>query len=209
MTNWHRFSDADVEIEHQEPKFEGFFTVFNYKLRHKLFAGGWSNWIQREVLDRGHAVAMLPYDPIRREFVMIEQFRVGALPTSKKPWLLEIVAGMIDAGETPEDVCLREAEEEAGLKVDALLPLTDYLPSPGGTTERLYLYLGIVNAESAQGIHGLDDEDEDILVHRIAEAQVKQLLNAGEFDNSATIIALQWFFLNKQELLEKLPAHKV
>ena len=209
MSSWHQFNVSDVEIEQPEPKFEGFFTVFNYKLRHKLFAGGWSNWISREVLERGHAVAMLPYDPVRQEFVMIEQFRVGAVPTSSKPWLLEIVAGMIDKGESREAVALREAQEEAGLEVKSLIELTDYLPSPGGTTERLYLYLGIVDAQTAQGIHGLDHENEDILVHRIPEAQVKDLLKQGEFDNSATIIALQWFFLHKQELLEKVAANKV
>lgn len=209
LTAWHQFKRSDVEIEHQRPKYKGFFSVFSYKLRHKLFAGGWSSWITREVMDRGHAVAMLPYDPVREEFVMIEQFRVGAVATSDKPWLLEIVAGMIDDGETPEDVCHRESMEEAGLEVQSLTPLTDYLPSPGGTTERLYLYLGIVDAHSAQGIHGLDEEHEDILVHRISETEVRNLLKQGAFDNSATIIALQWFFMHKKELLEKVTSNKV
>lgn len=207
--SWHQFSLDDVELRPLEDLYKGFFNVHKYQLRHRVFAGGWSEWITREVMDRGHAVAMLPYDPVTQEFVMIEQFRVGAMATSQKPWLLEIVAGMIDEGETEASVCRREAEEEAGLSVTNLLRLTDYLPSPGGTTERLHLFLGIVDASDAGGIHGLDYENEDILVHKIPEQQVRALLAKGEFDNSATIIALQWFFMHKQELLEQVGANKV
>ena len=207
--SWHQFNSDDVELKPLEQLYKGFFKVNKYTLRHKMFAGGWSDWITREVFERGHAVAMLPYDPVTQEFVMIEQFRIGALATSDKPWLLEIVAGMIDKEESETEVCRREAEEEAGLHVKSIIKLMDYLPSPGGTTERLHLYLGIVDASNAGGIHGLDYENEDILVHRVPEEKVRQLLRAGEFDNSATIVSLQCFFMHKQELLEQLGVNEV
>lgn len=209
MTDWHQFSSKDVELEEKELAYDGFFKLFKYHLKHRMYAGKWSPVITREVMDRGHAVAMLPYDPITGEFVMIEQFRVGAMDTSDKPWLLEIVAGMIDEGESPTDVCRREAQEEAGIDVQQLVKLTDYLPSPGGTTERLHIYLGIVDAQNAQGVHGLDDENEDILVHKVSESEAYKLLINGEFDNSATIIAMQWFFLHKKELLAQVSQNEV
>jgi ADP-ribose pyrophosphatase len=206
---WHQFSSSDVDLVEKELAFNGFFKVFKYHLKHRMFAGGWTSVITREVLERGHAVALLPYDPNTHEFVMIEQFRVGALQTSNKPWLLEIVAGMIDEGESETDVCRREAQEEAGIEVRQLLKLTDYLPSPGGTTERLHIYLGIVDATNAQGVHGLEYENEDILVHKVSESEAYKLLINSEFDNSATIIALQWFFLHKKELLAQLILNEV
>ena len=204
-----QFSSTDVEVVEKRPVYNGFFKVFDYQLRHKLFAGDWSPIISREVTDRGHAVAMLPYDAERGEFVMIEQFRVGALATSEHPWLLEIVAGMIAPGESEEEVCCRESQEEAGITVHSLVKLCDYLPSPGGCTERLHVFMGLVDANEAQGIHGLDTEHEDILVHKVKEQDALQMLLNNQFDNSATIVALQWFFLRKQELMAQLAANKV
>jgi ADP-ribose pyrophosphatase len=206
---WHQYSSQDVDLVEKEPAFNGFFKVFKYHLKHRTFDGGWTDVITREVMERGHAIAMLPYDPRTQEFVMIEQFRVGALQTSNKPWLLEIVAGMIEEGETEEDVCRREAQEEAGIEVKELIKLTDYLPSPGGTTERLHIYLGIVDAQNAEGVHGLEYENEDILVHKVSESDAYKLLINGEFDNSATIISLQWFFLHKKELLAQVSQNEV
>ena len=127
--------------------------------------------------------------------------------TDIKPWLLEIVAGTIEEGKTEPDVCRREARKEADIDVKSLVKLTDYLPSPGGTTERLHIYLGIIDAKNAGGIHGLECENEDIRVHRVSEVDAYKLLIDGEFDNSATIISLQCFFLNKERLLEQIAHH--
>lgn len=182
--------------------YDGFFKVSKYSLRHKLFRGGWSEIFEREIFNRGHAVAMLPYDPVLDEFVFIEQFRVGAIETAEQPWLMEIVAGMIEEGEDVESVCRRESQEEAGLEVKKLIEITDYLPSPGGMTERIYLYLGIVDAKDADGIYGLDHENEDIKVHRISRQNAIEMLKQGVFDNSAIIIAMQWFLINQKEIIE-------
>lgn len=195
------FSSKDIEILDKKPIFNGFFKMERYRFRHKLFGGGWSEIVQREIFERGHAVAVLPYDPVLKEFVLIEQLRIGAMATNDKPWLLEIVAGMIDKGERAEQVCLREAEEEAGLKIQKLHKALSYLSSPGGTTERIHVYIGLVDATQAAGIHGLDEEHEDILVHRVSETEALTWCHNGKIDNAATLIALQWFALNKQKVL--------
>lgn len=202
MPKIQQFSDQDIQVVKKESLYDGFFKMVKYHFKHRLYRGGWSDVIEREVFERGHAVAVLPYDPILKEFVMIEQVRIGALATSSSPWLLEVVAGIIDEGEEPEDVCRREAQEEAGIELHNLHRALSYLASPGGTTERLEVFVAKVDASQAKGVHGLDYESEDILVHRVAEEQALEWINDGKIENSATLIALQWFALNKQRVLD-------
>ena len=202
MPKIQQFSDQDIKIIKKESLYDGFFKMVKYHFQHRLFQGGWSDVVEREVFERGHAVAVLPYDPVLQEFVMIEQVRIGALATSDCPWLLEVVAGIIDPGETPEDVCIREAQEEAGIELSHLHKALSYLASPGGTTERLHIYVAKVDASEAHGVYGLDHESEDILVHRVAESQALEWINQGKIENSASLIALQWFALNKQRVLD-------
>ncbi|WP_218352342.1 ADP-ribose diphosphatase [Alteromonas lipotrueiana] len=196
------FTSQDVKILHKEPLYDGFFKMVRYDFRHKLFNGGWTDTVQREIFERGHAVAVLPYDPKTEEFVLIEQIRIGALPTSKTPWLIEIIAGIIDEGESPESVCHREAHEEAGIQLEDLTKALSYLSSPGGTTERIHVFVGRTDATLAHGVHGLPTESEDIKVYRVAEQDAWNWLQSGQIDNAASIIALQWFFIHKQTLLE-------
>ncbi|MGG7054350.1 NUDIX domain-containing protein [Nitrosomonas sp. ANs5] len=178
--------------------FQGFFRMERYRLRHRKFDGGWSRPITRELLERGHAAAVLPYDPERDRVVLIEQFRAGAMSAPGGPWLLEIVAGMIDTDEPAEQVVTRESVEEAGCCVSDLIPLYDYLVSPGGTTERIALFCGRVDTSGIGGIHGKAEEDEDIKVHVMALAQARALLNSGRIGSASAIIALQWLLLNQE-----------
>lgn len=194
-----QYGPQDVEIIQQEVGFRGFFKLLRVHLRHKLFAGGWSTEITRELFIRGHAAAVLPYDPIRDEIILVEQFRVGAIYEEGTPWLLEVVAGIIEEGETAEDVVLREAEEEAGLVITKLIPISSYYPSPGGCSERISLFLGEIDASLAPTHGGLSDESEDIRVHRVPRAQAMQWLAEGKLDNASTIIALQWLALRRHE----------
>ncbi|MGS2719223.1 ADP-ribose diphosphatase [Paraglaciecola aestuariivivens] len=196
-----QFSSQDVQILDKTPLYQGFFNMVKYRFKHKLFAGGWSQPVEREIFERGHAVAVLPYDPVLDEIVLIEQIRIGALDTSCSPWLFEVVAGMIDKGESPEQVCCREAKEEAGLTIKSLTKALSYLSSPGGTTERIHIYIGQVDASQAQGVHGLDNEQEDILVRRVSTQTAIQWMEQGKIDNAASLIALQWFVLNKAKLI--------
>ena len=112
MPKIQQFSDQDIQVVKKESLYDGFFKMIKYHFKHRLYRGGWSDVIEREVFERGHAVAVLPYDPILKEFVMIEQVRIGALATSSSPWLLEVVAGIIDEGEEPEDVCLGKPKKK-------------------------------------------------------------------------------------------------
>jgi len=196
----HEFDSNDVIIERVEPLYQGFFNMVRYEFRHKLFAGGWSELVRREIFERGHAVAVLPYDPARQEFVLVEQVRIGALLTAQSPWLIEVIAGIIDEGETERDVVLREAHEEAGIHLSGVHKALSYLSSPGGTTERLHIFMAKTDASVAGGIHGLATESEDIRVRTVSEVQARQWLSEGVIDNAAAIIALQWFFLNKSLL---------
>lgn len=193
------FTPEDVEVLSKETLFKGFFSMVKYRFRHKLFEGGWSQTIEREMFERGHAAAMLPYDPVTDQVVIIEQIRVGALE-HEHPWQLEIVAGIIDRDESAEQVVRREAVEEAGIEVSLLEKVTSYYPSSGGCSEMLDVYVGKVDASTAQGIHGLDYEGEDIRVHVVSREQAYQWVVNGKFENGASIIALQWLQLNYQRL---------
>ncbi|HCM1320761.1 TPA: ADP-ribose diphosphatase [Vibrio parahaemolyticus] len=193
------FTSRDVEIISKESVFEGFFKMVKYRFKHKLFAGGWSDVVEREMFERGHAAAMLPYDPKTDQVVIIEQIRIGALE-HEHPWQLEIVAGMIDRDESAEEVIRREAEEEAGITVGRVASVTSYYPSSGGCSEKLDVFVGEVDASKAHGIHGLDYEDEDIRVHVLSREQAYQWVKDGIFENGASIITLQWLQLNHQEL---------
>ncbi len=193
-------TETDVEIIHNELCYQGFFRMERYTLRHRLFNGGWSQPIIRELLERGHAAAVLPYDPARDQVVLIEQFRAGAMSISTGPWLLEIVAGIIEPSEVAEEVVRREAIEEAGCDILELVPLYDYLVSPGGTTERIALFCGKVDSAHLGGIYGKMDEGEDIKVHVMALDDALTLLNSGKIISASAIIALQWLILNREHL---------
>ncbi|WP_394807336.1 NUDIX domain-containing protein [Nitrosomonas sp.] len=192
--------NTDVEILEKTVCFEGFFRIERYRLRHRLFSGDWSHPLVRELFERGHAAAVLPYDPIRDEVVLIEQFRVGALNTPGGPWLMEIVAGIIEADETTEDVVKRESIEEANCIITDLIPLYNFLVSPGGATESVALFCGRVDTTHAGGVHGASEEGEDIKVHVVAVDTALALLQAGKINSVSAIIALQWLALNRDHV---------
>lgn len=177
-----------------------FFRLDSYRFRHRLFNGEMSGEVVREVFERGHAAVLLPYDPRRDEVVLIEQLRIPAYDSSATPWLLEMVAGMIEPGESVEQVARREALEEAGITVGRCRPVLSYLASPGGTSERLSIVVGEVDASTASGIHGLAEEHEDIRVHVVSREQAYRWVEQGVIDNAASVIALQWLELNHAAL---------
>jgi ADP-ribose pyrophosphatase len=190
----------EYEILERKTPFQGYFRIDKYKLRHRRFAGGWTEPFYREVFERGHAAAVLPYDPLRDEVVMQEQFRIGALEAPGSPWLLEIVAGIIDAGESAEEVARREAVEEAGLQLQDIHHIQDYLASPGGTTERVSLFVGRVDSSNAGGIFGLAVEAEDIRVRVLPFEQAMAELAGRPINVASIVIAMQWLALNRDML---------
>ncbi len=197
------YTKNDIEIIARETLYSGFFSLDLYRFRHRLFNGEMSGEVRREIFERGHAAVLLPFDPVRDEVVLVEQIRIAAYDSSESPWLLELVAGMIEEGESVEQVARREAEEEAGLNVGRVKKFMSYLASPGGTSERLSLMVGEVDATTAEGIHGLADENEDIRVHVVSREQAYQWVEEGKIDNAASVIALQWLQLHYQELINE------
>lgn len=194
-------SKKEFTILNETTPFKGFFSVKQIDLKHTLYRGGWSNTITREVFHRGNCVAVLLYDPDLDSVVLIEQFRAGALQLEmEEAWLLEIVAGAVETGETPEDVAHRESLEEANCTIDKLIKINEFFTSPGGTSELLSLYCGKVDSRQVGGIHGLESEDEDIAVKAVPFDEAYQLLQDGKIISAIPIIALQWLFINRAQL---------
>jgi len=193
-----KYHQEDVKIIENTPLRDGFLSVYKVTLQHRLFAGGWSPVFEREVMDRGHAVVVVPYDPSKDTLVVLEQFRIGAVGAEQSPWLLEFVAGMYDSvNESAEQVAHRELAEEAGLTTTQLHYALTYLSTPGGCTERITIFIALVDSDTAATHGGLASEHEDIRVHVLPFADVVQLLDDGKINNAATVIGLQWLQLHK------------
>lgn len=193
----------DVEILEKTVCYEGFFKLEKYRLRHRRFAGDMSPVLTRELFERGHAVAVMLYDPVRDRIVLLEQFRIGALQFAGGPWLLEIVAGIVEPGERAEEVALRECREETGVEPTTLEPICTYLVSPGGTSESISLFCGRVDSTGVGGLHGLADESEDIRVCTVSFDEAWDLFRQGRINSAAPVIALQWLAMNRTALRER------
>jgi ADP-ribose pyrophosphatase len=191
------------EILDDRLAYEGFFRIRRLHLSHSRFRGGEPLVVRRELLERGHAAAVLPYDARRDRVVLIEQFRVGALESERSPWLMEVVAGMIEPGERTEDVVRREALEEAGCQLGEVVHLYEYHSTPGGASERVSLFVGEADSQGVGGVYGLADEGEDIRVHVLDADEAFARMDNGGLDNAMTLIALLWLRLNREMLREK------
>jgi ADP-ribose pyrophosphatase len=182
----------DYQILERKTVCQSYFRIDRYMLRHRLFAGGWSQPVMREVFERGHSVAALLYDPKADVVVLIEQFRAGAMAAKMGPWLIECVAGIIEEGETPEEVARREAVEECGCVIGRIEPIGEFLYSTGACSEVCHLFVGEIDSSGAGGIHGLADEHEDIMTHVVPVAAVIEQLDTHKIDNAAMLIAIGW-----------------
>ena len=206
MSDIQQFSQEDMEIVAEKTLYKGFFTLKQIQFKHKLFAGGESEIVTRELLIKGAASAVIAYDPKADSVVLVEQVRIGAAyhpERMRSPWLLELIAGMVEKDEKPEEVALRESKEEAGITVKNLTHCLSVWDSPGGTVERLHLFVGKVDSSQAKGIHGLADENEDIRVHVVKREQAYQWMCEGKIDNGIAVIGLQWLQLNYAQLQKR------
>ncbi|WP_035416280.1 ADP-ribose diphosphatase [Ferrimonas kyonanensis] len=195
-----QLSVENIDILNRKVVYQGFFKVVELTLRHPLFEGGQSGTVTREVFERGNAVVVLPYDPVRDRVVLIEQLRVPAIGNADSPWLYELVAGMMDDEQSVLEVAARELMEETGLSARRLTQVGSHLSSPGGSSERLFLVLAEVDSERASGVHGLDHEHEDIRVLVLPRADAYQWVEQGRIDNASSVIGLQWLELNHHKL---------
>lgn len=187
--NWH--------ISEQKAVYEGFYKINSLKYSHSLHSGDMTGPIDVELFVRGDVVGLLPYDPTSDQVALIEQFRIGAMHNKPDPWLVQIIAGMIDTDETPEQVVIREAKEEAGIELVDVELISRYIASPGASTEEVYVFYAETDLSQVGGTHGLIEEDEDILVKVMSADEAINLLDSGQIKNALSIIALQWFKLKR------------
>ena len=183
-----------------ESKYNGFFKIDLCHIQHETYQGGEIE-VQRELFHRGDAVAVLMFDPSKDKIVLLEQFRVGAIDDENGPWLLEIVAGMVEEGESITDVARRECMEEAGIAVHSFETVHSFYSSPGGCSEKIHVLCALVDSDQAKGIHGVEHEGEDIKVFVIDFADLHDLMAAGKIGSAIPLIALQWLQLNRTRLL--------
>jgi ADP-ribose pyrophosphatase len=192
---------GDVEIIEATTPFERFLRIDTIRFRHRLFSGEWGASHTYDVLRRGAAVALVLYDPDRDVVVLIEQFRLPAMLAGSSPWQIEIVAGLVDGDETPENVAVRETREETGLALTGeLIPIQRYLPSPGASDESVFLFCARVDAAQAEGVHGIPEDGEDIRVVVKSVAEIEAMLDAGAIENGHSLVALYWLLRHRERL---------
>jgi len=193
----------DFKIIEKKCLHRGHLTVDEVILKHRLFRGGITKPISREVVQRAAAVGVLPYDPIRDEVVLIRQFRVGAMAAQHDPWLVETVAGLIEENETPEDVAHRESIEEAGCKIGELHHICDFFSSPGMLSEVVHMYCGITDTTNAGGFHRLENEDEDIEAMVVPWSQLCADIDAQKCFDPKIMVAVLWLTPRRLDLRKR------
>ncbi len=190
-----------VEIQQKRLVFNDRFKIQEARIRFEQFNGQMSNPVRRLVFERGDAAAALIFNKDTQKVILIDQFRYATY--EKGPgWLWEVVAGVIEEHEQPEDCIRREIHEEIGYEVSKLTPVATFYVSPGGTSERIFLYyaeVGESNRISAGG--GLASETEDIQQVELTLPDLWQSLARGEIIDAKTLIAVQWLRLRLVENL--------
>ena len=189
-----------VEVLERKALYQDYYRADKYCLRHEQFGGGMGRPIWREVMERGHAATVLPYDPVRDEVLLIEQFRIGAFTAGHHPWTIEVVAGIVEEGEEPEQVVRREAMEEAGCTIQELEAINSTFPSVGVVSEYNWLFVGRVDSEGAGGVYGLDYEDENIKVQVVPRTEAEEMVRQNRITTGQALISLLWLALNHQDL---------
>ena len=181
------------ELLGEEPIYDGFYSLSRVEFKHTKFIGGWTGVVDREVLNRGNVIGVLAHDPKSDQIALVEQFRYGARHEADNPWLMEVIAGMVEPGEQPEAVAVREAMEEAGIELNNPRLIRQYYSSPSSTSEQVFIYYAESNLKDIGGVHGLDAEDEDILVHLVGADEAIHMMEQGVIKNAISVIAIQWF----------------
>lgn len=185
---------GEVEVQMREASHEGFFLTETYELRHPGFQGGMSDTLRREVFVATDAAIVLPYDPVRDRVLLVEQFRMGPFGRGDPyPWVLEPVAGRVDAGETPEACARRECVEEAHLTLHGIEHVSSHYCTPGCSTEMFHCYVGLCDLpELARGLGGLETENEDIRTHVLSFEAGMDLVRTGEANIGPMILLFLW-----------------
>jgi nudix-type nucleoside diphosphatase (YffH/AdpP family) len=198
-----RAAPGDVAVLGWRQPYAAYFAIEEGDLSYRRFDGTQSAPVTRAVFISGDAATVLPYDPVRDRVMVIEQFRAGPWGRGDpQPWQIEAIAGRIDPGETPEDAARREAVEEAGLTLGALIPVAGYYPSPGAKSEYIHCFLGLADLPDALagGVGGVADEHEDIRAHLLPFDRLMALVASGEVDNGQLLISALFLAARREAL---------
>lgn len=179
-----------VVIERRERVYDGFFKLDETHLSYERFDGTMSEPVSRLALERGDSAAVLLYRPESRQIVLVNQF---GYPTYEKGpgWIVETIAGVVDPGEDPEDAARREVLEESGYALRDLVHLSTFYVSPGGSSERIFLYLAeIAESDKVTEGGGRVIEGEDIVSVELSLADALAQVRSGVIVDAKTIVAI-------------------
>jgi ADP-ribose pyrophosphatase len=182
-----------VEVQQKKRVFDDFFKIDEALVRFEQFNGQMSPPVRRLNFERGDAAAVLIFNKEARKVILVNQFRY---PTHEKSggWLMEIVAGMLDKNETPEECIRREVTEETGYQVEHLTPIHTFFTTPGGSSERIFLYYAeVINSDRVSRGGGAETENEDIRIVELSLPDLWKALDSGKIMDAKTLVALLWF----------------
>lgn len=182
-----------VEIKEKRYVLNDFFKIEEARLRFELFSGKMSQLVRRLSLERGDSAAVLVFNRTTQKLILISQFRYATYKNNDG-WITETIAGMVDRGETPEEAARREVQEETGLDIDNFEHIASFYPSPGGSSERIFLFYSEVSGEKAKykETGGLIGEGEDIKAVEMTLAEALKRIKLGEILDAKTIIGIYW-----------------
>lgn len=206
MTSPKEPKKLQARIVSKEVAYKGFLSLYKVTIEKERHEGGLEsfNWL---VMERGHAVAVLAYDPARDEVLLVNEMRPGMLLAGDYPYADNLIAGGIAAGEAPVEAAVRETQEEAGLVLkDPVLVHPGAYVSSGGTSEKIAIVAGIVDMAKAGGVHGCADERENIKSTILRADEFIRQVRAGEIADLKTLVAGYWFIENRPALQLKYAA---
>jgi ADP-ribose pyrophosphatase len=182
-----------VSIQQKRYILDDFFKVEEAYLRFEQFDGKMSPLVRRLNLERGDSVAVLVFNRNTEKLILVSQFRYPTYQ-NRDGWTIEAIAGMVDPGEAPEQTIRRELQEETGLKIDTFQHITTFYPSPGGSSERIYLYYSEVSGEQAKykKTGGLLSHGEDVKAIEMTLEDALAKIKSGEIADAKTIMAIYW-----------------